>query len=93
MHPSVTCGPIYQILTQSQLGPNTTLREDKTQSSWTEPVSTLVTQLLGGLRVSGDNMSQAEVTGVSGVTATSRAWTLATSTARKRAGGATSREL
>lgn len=58
LHPSVTCGPIYQIFTQSQLGPNTTLREDKTQSSRTEPVSTLVSQLLGG-----DNMSQAEATG------------------------------
>lgn len=63
LHPSVTCGAIYQILTQRQLGPNTMLREDKTQSSQTEPVSTLVTQLLGGLRVSGDNMSQGEVTG------------------------------
>ena len=61
--PSVTCGPIYQILTQRQLEPNTTLREDKTQSSQTEPVSTLVTQLLRGLRVSGDYMSQGEVTG------------------------------
>ena len=63
LHPSVTCGAIYQILTQRQLGPNTMLREDKTQSSRTKPVSTLVTQLLGGLRGSGDNMSQGAVTG------------------------------